>query len=272
MRLLTGKTFKIIMKFSLFFLFANFFLIENFAQSTSVISKTCGNCGKSVSVHSKIGQRCPHCGFIWGSENSITRNSTNAYNLNRAGVHSKKSTKSKNQSVTGKQKLVRDESTASQADTEAWILDKLRKHQRMYSDNESEGFNRQKHDYIFNEFDFDKNYLVIKYKFHAYEGVDLLGGNYEDCMVKIPVADIRINWIDLEEDSFMKKVNGMTNSFYFMTNKNTIIKECGNNAGASDKFVVGLQYDAETDLYIRLNKAFLHLKEFYKMTVNKETF
>jgi len=41
------------------------------AGSDSFITKSCGACGKSVSSGSKVGDRCPHCGVIWGSERQI---------------------------------------------------------------------------------------------------------------------------------------------------------------------------------------------------------
>lgn len=39
------------------------------AQSYTTQSKSCGSCGKEVSIHSKIGDYCPHCGVRWGYEN-----------------------------------------------------------------------------------------------------------------------------------------------------------------------------------------------------------
>jgi hypothetical protein len=33
-----------------------------------LVSKSCSNCGRSVSLSSRAGDRCPHCGAIWGSE------------------------------------------------------------------------------------------------------------------------------------------------------------------------------------------------------------
>lgn len=58
---------KLILAFGLFFtaiLFAN---ITN-AQTYTTVSKSCGSCGGSVSEYSRTGQRCPHCGVIWGQE------------------------------------------------------------------------------------------------------------------------------------------------------------------------------------------------------------
>jgi predicted RNA-binding Zn-ribbon protein involved in translation (DUF1610 family) len=36
-------------------------------------SKSCGACHRDVSAYSTVGQRCPHCGVIWGRENTTTR-------------------------------------------------------------------------------------------------------------------------------------------------------------------------------------------------------
>lgn len=44
---------------------------EGYAED-AVISKSCGACGKSVSRDSQVGDRCPHCGVVWGSERRIT--------------------------------------------------------------------------------------------------------------------------------------------------------------------------------------------------------
>lgn len=37
-----------------------------------VLSKSCGACGKPVSTASQVGDRCPHCGVVWGAERRIT--------------------------------------------------------------------------------------------------------------------------------------------------------------------------------------------------------
>lgn len=36
------------------------------------VSKSCGKCGKAVSVSAKVGDVCPHCGVRWGLENEST--------------------------------------------------------------------------------------------------------------------------------------------------------------------------------------------------------
>jgi hypothetical protein len=47
-----------------------------FAQSYTTESKSCGSCSMPVSVNSRVGMRCPHCGVRWGYENSKTTTST----------------------------------------------------------------------------------------------------------------------------------------------------------------------------------------------------
>ena len=37
-------------------------------------SKSCGSCQKSVSIHSQVGDYCPHCHGRWGYENTTTKN------------------------------------------------------------------------------------------------------------------------------------------------------------------------------------------------------
>lgn len=39
--------------------------------STFLTSKSCSACGRSVSLSSSPGQRCPHCGAYWSTERRI---------------------------------------------------------------------------------------------------------------------------------------------------------------------------------------------------------
>lgn len=50
--------------------------LSAFSQTFQTVSATCGSCGKAVSANSKVGDRCPYCGVIWGSENSTTKTTT----------------------------------------------------------------------------------------------------------------------------------------------------------------------------------------------------
>jgi hypothetical protein len=42
-------------------------------RTTTSHSKSCGSCGKPVSVNSRIGMTCPHCGVRWGDEHTTNR-------------------------------------------------------------------------------------------------------------------------------------------------------------------------------------------------------
>ncbi|RPH90662.1 MAG: hypothetical protein EHM72_18910 [Calditrichaeota bacterium] len=46
---------------------------SGFGSSYQVSQKTCGACGRIVSVSAHAGQSCPHCGAYWGEEKSKYR-------------------------------------------------------------------------------------------------------------------------------------------------------------------------------------------------------
>ena len=50
---------------------------ELFSQNNTLESKSCGSCGKQVSIYSRIGMTCPHCGVKWGYENEMRNKKTN---------------------------------------------------------------------------------------------------------------------------------------------------------------------------------------------------
>jgi hypothetical protein len=41
--------------------------------SAQVMSKSCSNCGASVSLSSRVGEQCPHCGAYWSGEQTRYR-------------------------------------------------------------------------------------------------------------------------------------------------------------------------------------------------------
>jgi hypothetical protein len=41
--------------------------------SPYLADKSCSACGRSVSLSSSAGQRCPHCGAYWSAEREIKR-------------------------------------------------------------------------------------------------------------------------------------------------------------------------------------------------------
>ena len=59
--------------FFLMFLFIGFQSTQvAYGQTYTTQSKSCGSCGKAVSNNSQVGMRCPHCGVVWGRENTKT--------------------------------------------------------------------------------------------------------------------------------------------------------------------------------------------------------
>ncbi len=38
------------------------------AEPMTTVTKTCGKCGGVVSPDARVGDRCPHCGVVWGAE------------------------------------------------------------------------------------------------------------------------------------------------------------------------------------------------------------
>ena len=51
------------------------------AQTYTTESKNCGSCQREVSINSRIGDKCPHCGVIWGRENTTHTTDYNSYNV-----------------------------------------------------------------------------------------------------------------------------------------------------------------------------------------------
>jgi competence protein ComGC len=49
-------------------------LTINRGEPSSLVSKSCGACGKKVSKSSKVGDTCPHCGVRWGYETTTYTN------------------------------------------------------------------------------------------------------------------------------------------------------------------------------------------------------
>jgi predicted RNA-binding Zn-ribbon protein involved in translation (DUF1610 family) len=50
------------------------------SRKRTKLSANCGKCGRAVAATSRVGQRCPHCGVVWGRENTTTTTSPSYYN------------------------------------------------------------------------------------------------------------------------------------------------------------------------------------------------
>ena len=235
------------------------------AQTYTTTSKSCGKCGKSVSANSKIGDRCPHCGVIWGRENTHTSTSTysspsyrsSSNYLNVPNITTKKNTA---------QKQVKDDdevdnSTASKSETENWILDKLRTNTpQKYYDNVGsiDGFYSMSPSlgwYNMNYYySFDTYNLIIQYEQERDKKIT----KYK---IVIPIYDI-------------DRVYDYKGDFWITTKKQTIIEYnlTDNTKRVAGAFTTDFNVYSETDLCKRLHKAFLHLKKFYKKPTSNEPF
>lgn len=230
------------------------------AQSYTTSTKSCGKCGKQVSNTSKIGDRCPHCGVVWGRENTTTSSRiVNSSKVNNTKINSSSQT-SKN--TNNKSTNTTSESNATKYETETWILEKLRKYTpERYYDNVSSGY---RYSYYGNSsgwyyqnyrFSFDSYNLVIEYE------IEYSSSSVRKYQVKIPIYDI-------------DRVYGYTRKLCFTTKNKTMNKydfKEGENL-VNDYFSTEFKLNAETDLSERLHKAFIHLKKFYKKPVSSEKF
>ncbi len=48
--------------------------------------KTCSNCGKSVSLASQVGNKCPHCGLTWSFERNTQSNYSKSSHLKSVSI------------------------------------------------------------------------------------------------------------------------------------------------------------------------------------------
>jgi predicted RNA-binding Zn-ribbon protein involved in translation (DUF1610 family) len=239
-----------------------------FAQSYTTTSKSCGKCGKSVSSNSKIGDKCPHCGVIWGRENSHTTTSTQTYpgypsNTYKNDYRNQLPTNVK--SNIKKQPVKNDEdtdnSTASKSETESWILEKLNANTpKRYYDNvgsidgfysitpSSGWYNKNYH------YSFDSYNLVVEYEQERNDKTT-------QYRIKIPIYDI-------------DRAYDYKGDFWITTKKETIIvyNLTENTKSVTGAFTTDFNIYSETELCKRLHKAFLHLKKFYKKPISKEAF
>ncbi|OYU83062.1 MAG: hypothetical protein CFE24_12955 [Flavobacterium sp. BFFFF2] len=137
---------------------------------------------------------------------------------------------------------ITDQIKISRKDTETWILSKL----TSYSMGTDLFFN-------FN-YSFRDGYLVCEYDCR-----DKPLRKY--CRVSIPIDDF--SKVEESHDFLVIHTNGKTMKRYFYENKKEII---------DDSMPIAFNFEKEPNLTIRLQKAFLHLKSFYKKSSHEEAF
>lgn len=144
--------------------------------------------------------------------------------------------------------------------TEKWILEKLNRY-NISSTSKHPILDNNWTSYDGYSFSFNQYYLVVKYSGKAYNGYSYKNDTKYTCIEKIPIYDIT-------------SVSTSGTSLLISTNKKTIIRWCEGykNDYVSGLFSLGFSSNSETDLEERLNKAFMHLKKFYKKPQSTETF
>ena len=238
----------------------------SYSQTYTTTSKNCGKCGKSVSANSKVGDKCPHCGVIWGKENSHSTTSTSSspkYPSSSSEYLYRSPIKSSSKGSSEK-RAVKEEvknSTATKAETENWILEKLRTNtpkkyyeivgsiDGYYPTIPSSGWYNMNYSYLF-----DNTNLIIEYEQER-------GKKTEKYRIKIPIYDI-------------DKVYDYRGELWITTKKETIIQYnlTDNTKRVQDYFSTDFNVSSETELCERIQKAFLHLKKFYKKPTSTEPF
>jgi len=269
----------------LFALFAIGILSQNVFSQT-VLKKECSKCGKEVSVKSKVGDKCPYCSTIWGSENTLVKKteSTGAESKSKTRSYISKK-KSKKQAIyysDSNEKLYNeftDTSDASKDETEKWILDKIQKNKDVEShvyqgDNGVFYYSLQ---YIYTNIYFSDTYLVVEYQTiyknnvnRPWEKGEIITNNHIE---KIPIYYIKYvsceySYSNLQIVTSGKDIIYEGSSIYFK-NEPKVTKY-------SNSTTIRFIRNSEEDFNLRMMKAFKHLKKFYnyepRITKVKETF
>lgn len=209
-----------------------------------------------------MGDSCPYCGVTWGKENThTTTNQISSKNsseyLNQILVNPNSKSFSKKREI--KNDIEIDNSKASKAETEKWILEKLntntpKKYFKRLDDSYSPHSLVPQGHYVMNySYSFDDYNLIIEF--------EEIIGEKTNHKIKIPIYDI------IEAYDFQGQ-------FWIVTKKETIVDYnlTYNTKSVTDSFTTYFDVSSETELCTRINKAFLHLKKFYKRQKSSETF
>ncbi len=229
------------------------------AQPSKIESKSCGYCGKSVSKYSKIGQKCPHCGVVWGRESiNSTILPTLPKELPKIGLPSVDNSTQLNSYLYKLNKSIKAESAGmkvSKVETEKWILSKL----KLYSKNRTtygeywQGFEKK-------SFHNSQHYDAFKFINNTYFQIAYHDEKDEKYIVNIPLYEI--------ED-----IMGVS-EIEFSSGKVSIVTIRLSDGKKSNDFIFKLAVDSDGEVEIseRLCKAFYHLKKFYVKPKSTEPF
>jgi len=235
--------------------------LNSISQTVTTVTKYCGKCGKQVSSSAKVGDKCPYCGAVWGSENKTVQTTSSPYLY----AKSYNQYSSKNDSSSKSEKWV-DKSNATKNETIDWILSKL----KLYTPKNyfvpsiiDDGSTIKDISYSFDDYYFIINYTsehTSALKDHNNIPVSVKTTNTK-FQISIPIYGI-------------EKIYSFEQKLIITTSNATMIKNDITNSQkrVNDYFSSNFEIDAETDLINRLQNAFFHLKKFYKKPVSKELF
>ncbi|MFV9552531.1 hypothetical protein [Algibacter sp. PT7-4] len=185
-----------------------------YSQTTTTESKSCGACGKAVSIYSKVGDTCPHCGVRWGDENTRTTTVTKpSYTLPRTNYPSYSNTNTFPKKTVEKKKP-NPFASKSKDYTIKWLNDKLNTYKQNYLSCSSDFGTYNCLEYKDYDFKFQDGYLIVKYN---YKENDIV--NY------IPLYDINYAYGKSYSDDFSISTNAKT---IVSINKTTGKKEFDN--------------------------------------------
>jgi hypothetical protein len=231
----------------------------SFSQNTT-LSKRCGKCQKTVSINSKIGDYCPHCGVRWGYENTSTSTinnsnsgkSLNYYNSNTTSNNKfSQKTQTKN-SVLNKPKTNPFNSYSKQQ-TEKWLEEKLNRYvqKRVYCPDGTLS-TIMPHCITYDDYEckLDGTYLIVKYSYD----------NKYDKFEYLPIYDFN----SASGESYESVINISNSKFIVPPFDYKSRKDLVSSVS------LGFKNNSEENLVKNIQFAFAHLKTFYRYPLGSD--
>ncbi|MBX2963693.1 MAG: hypothetical protein KF687_14365 [Cyclobacteriaceae bacterium] len=229
-----------------------FWSLSSYSQTT--LSKRCGKCSKEVSINSKVGDTCPHCGVRWGYESTSTTtipsSSTPYLDYYQSPV---KSNTSSSQKKTTPVKIPPNPfKSYSKEQTERWLEDKLNQYsqKRIWCPDNNALMASPCRTYDEYECKLDGTYLIVKFNYD---------NKYDE-----------VNYLTLYDFSYLSGKSYGTEINISNTSTTNNLDDWQSKRKLVNYITIGYKNDAEDSLVEKLGFAFEHLKKFYKRPVNRE--
>jgi len=225
-----------------------------YGQSSKVVSAQCGKCHKPVSTSAKVGDYCPHCGVRWGFENTT---STSIIIPSTSG----RTTENQADKATNKKIIQKPVvSNASKSETEEWLLSKLNAYCNEWDD-------------CF------KNTSFFPYETSCYKYIASYSFNSLGLVIRLKQVSL-LKRTDVKRDETItlpiydfKDLYNAGIKLHLHTNNSTVTTKKENGEQEVSTFeIIGFKSNAETDLDVRMERAFNHLKRFYTKPKSVEPF